>query len=82
MRTPRTRPPANKVTQTPSASGRTRTAAKTAATGEVIHTPSASGRTRTAAKTRATGKVSQITRRITREISADRRAAMRELANR
>lgn len=60
MRPPRTRPSARKVT----------------------HTPSASGRTRTAANSGTTGKVSQITRRITREISADRRAAMRELANR
>ena len=60
MRTPRTRPPAKKVT----------------------HTPSASGRARTAANSGATGNVSRITRRITREISADRRAAMRELANR
>ena len=36
----------------------------------------------TTTKTTGADKVSRTTRRITKEISADRRAAMRELANR
>ena len=42
----------------------------------------AARRARTTTKATGAVKVSPITRKITREISADRREAMRELANR